>query len=469
MSMQLRTSQRISELQDELKQLDEEGFASQITLLEEQCSELDLDIDEAKQLLQESNQKVSQQQDEVNAIEAKRHGAQGQLQTALSTKAALEALQQDASNTEDVLLDGIEKLWQQFSSNQTLAPCVEHAKDPVVAKSHDIQALLQNHAYLPSGIKVFTDKAFVSTARSGSLAHALLIEPSTNESSTQRVPAFFNDIYLCSNDDALAETIESAFVSVLDKEDEPEGIAKGFTSAISPSGLWASSQWVVKPGEASDGALQRANKIKGLVDSIEETESLIDEIEHSLERAKQALEQSVAQKQAIQSALGEKENQRAQIKNKLSLLEMQQEQQSTRTAKLNDELAKQELMLAKEEEQLAQLSEKLELQEAQILEHEVHIDDVNAKRDANERTTSELRALVDTLTSQNHELALKKQQLENHQNLYSQQVTRNLQQREEYIKNKERLQKELTQLTSPEEIQEAELQSQSGIRTAEKC
>ncbi|AFT74555.1 chromosome segregation protein SMC [Alteromonas macleodii] len=459
MSMQLRTSQRISELQDELKQLDEEDFASQITLLEEQCSELDFDIDEAKQLLQESNQKVSQQQGEVNAIEAKRRDTQGQLQTALSTKAALEALQQDASNNEDVTLDGIEKLWQQFSSNQALAPCVEsilqHTKDPVVAKSHDIQALLQNHAYLPSGIKVFTDKAFVSTAKSGSLAHALLTESSTNESSTQRVPAFFNDIYLCSNDDELAETIESAF----NNDDEPEGLAKGFTSAISPSGLWASSQWVVKPGEASDGALQRANKIKGLVDSIQESESLIDEIEHSVECAKQALEQSEAQKQAIQSALGEKENQRAQIKNKLSLLEMQQEQQSTRTAKLNDELAKQELMLAKEEEQLAQLSEKLELQEAQILEHEVHIDDVNAKRDANERTTSELRALVDTLTSQNHELALKKQQLENHQNLYSQQVTRNLQQREEYIKNKERLQKELTQLTSPEEIQEAELQS----------
>ncbi|MCZ4238689.1 chromosome segregation protein SMC [Alteromonas macleodii] len=459
MSMQLRTSQRISELQDELKQLDEEDFASQITLLEEQCSELDFDIDEAKQLLQESNQKVSQQQGEVNAIEAKRRDTQGQLQTALSTKAALEALQQDASNNEDVTLDGIEKLWQQFSSNQALAPCVEsilqHTKDPVVAKSHDIQALLQNHAYLPSGIKVFTDKAFVSTAKSGSLAHALLTESSTYESSTQRVPAFFNDIYLCSNDDELAETIESAF----NNDDEPEGLAKGFTSAISPSGLWASSQWVVKPGEASDGALQRANKIKGLVDSIQESESLIDEIEHSLECAKQALEQSEAQKQAIQSALGEKENQRAQIKNKLSLLEMQQEQQSTRTAKLNDELAKQELMLAKEEEQLAQLSEKLELQEAQILEHEVHIDDVNAKRDANERTTSELRALVDTLTSQNHELALKKQQLKNHQNLYSQQVTRNLQQREEYIKNKERLQKELTQLTSPEEIQEAELQS----------
>ena len=139
MSMQLRTSQRISELQDELKQLDEEDFASQITLLEEQCSELDFDIDEAKQLLQESNQRVSQQQGEVNAIEAKRRDTQGQLQTALSTKAALEALQQDASNNEDVTLDGIEKLWQQFSSNQTLAPCVESIynmqKTPLLPKA----------------------------------------------------------------------------------------------------------------------------------------------------------------------------------------------------------------------------------------------------------------------------------------------------------------------------------------------
>ncbi|WP_334060515.1 chromosome segregation protein SMC [Alteromonas sp. S005] len=457
MSMQLRTSQRISELQDELKQLDDEDYSSQIALLNEQGNELDFDIDEGKQAVQAASETVQKQHAEVQVIEAKRRQALGQLQTAQSTKSALEALQQDASNSENVQLEGIEKLWQQFSSSQALAPCIEailqHAKDPVVAKSYPVKELLKNKSRLPTGIKVYTESVLTGSANVGSLAHALLTELGGSNTSPAQVPAFFDDIYLCEDDEDLASRVKR----LSDTETKRNG--KDFSSVISPSGLWASSHWVVKPGEVNDGALQRANKIKVLTDDIVAIESLIEEVEYSIEEAKQSLEVSEAHKHSAQNALAEKENQRAQIKNKLSLLEMQQEQQSSRSAKLNDELAKQELMLAKEEEQLAQLSEKLELQEAQILEYEVHIDEVNAKREENERTTSELRASVDSLTSQNHELALKKQQLENHQNLYSQQVTRNLEQREEYIKNKERLQKELAHLTSPEEIQEAELQS----------
>ena len=137
---------------------------------------------------------------------------------------------------------------------------------------------------------------------------------------------------------------------------------------------------------------------------------------------------------------------------------MQYEQQSERTQKLQSELDKQQALLSKEEEQLAQLSEKLELEEAQILEHEAHIDEVNNKREQNERFVSELRSVVETLTSQNHELALKRQQLENHRNLYEQQVTRNKQQREEYAATEARLQHELTQLLSPQDKQNAELQ-----------
>ncbi|WP_394220382.1 chromosome segregation protein SMC [Alteromonas gracilis] len=448
MSMQLRTSQRISELHEELKQLDNEDFSSQIALLEGQREELSIEIEDAQRALQTAIETVLQQESEAKSIEASLREALGQLQTAKSTKAALEALQQDASSNDDVLLEGIEKLWQQFSSSQTLARCVEcilqHSNDPVVAKSHGIQALLQNSESLPSGIKVFTNAAFITNAKAGSLAQALLRERS-QASSTSRVPAFFNDIFLCKDNDDLARTCEN--------------LGTGFTSAISPTGLWAGAQWIVRPGEVSDGAVQRANKIQALVGEINAKESLIDEVNNAFERVQHTLTESEAQKQSQQQRVREKENQLSQIKNKLSLLEMQQEQQSTRSVKLNDELAKQELMLAKEEEQLAQLSEKLELQEAQILEHEVHIDDVNTKRESIERNTAELRALVDSLTSQNHALALKKQQLDNHQNLYSQQVTRNLQQREEYIKSKERLKQELNQLVSPEEVQAAELQS----------
>ena len=479
MSMQLRTSQRISELNDELTQLDDEDYASQIALVVGQSEEISAQIDEDSDKIISISELENEQESLVQAQQSKLRTVQGELQTAQSTKSALEALQQDAMSSEDIVLEGVEKLWQQFSSGAALAPCVEsilqHVKDPVVAKSHGIYDLLSQIESVPSGVKVFTGEAFVTNAKPGTLADALLREegaPTPN----RRVPAIFNDIYLCYDDDELIQLIGNC---ALHKEGNQAGKAhngtgelrgkesqgwdnsriNGCASVISPTGLWASSQWVVRPGKANDGALQRANKIQALSESILVSESVLDEVNMSLNAAQHALTATKAQKQALQSALSEKENQLTQFKNKLSLLEMQQAQQSTRAEKLNQELSKQKQMLAKEEEQLSQLSEKLELQEAQILEHEVHIDEVNSKRESNERNTTELRARVDNLTSQNHELALKKQQLENHQNLYSQQVSRNLQQRDEYIKNKDRLTKELAQLTSPQEIQEAELQT----------
>lgn len=479
MSMQLRTSQRISELNDELTQLDDEDYASQIALVVGQSEEISAQIDEDSDKIISISELENEQESLVQAQQSKLRTVQGELQTAQSTKSALEALQQDAMSSEDIVLEGVEKLWQQFSSGAALAPCVEsilqHVKDPVVAKSHGIYDLLSQIESVPSGVKVFTGEAFVTNAKPGTLADALLREegaPTPN----RRVPAIFNDIYLCDDDNELIQLIGNC---ALHKEGNQAGKAhngpgelrgkeslgrdnsriKGCASVISPTGLWASSQWVVRPGKANDGALQRANKIQALSESILLSESVLDEVNMSLNTAQHALTATKAQKQALQSALSEKENQLTQFKNKLSLLEMQQAQQSTRAEKLNQELSKQKQMLAKEEEQLSQLSEKLELQEAQILEHEVHSDEVNSKRESNERNTTELRARVDNLTSQNHELALKKQQLENHQNLYSQQVSRNLQQRDEYIKNKDRLTKELAQLTSPQEIQEAELQT----------
>ncbi|QDG34834.1 chromosome segregation protein SMC [Alteromonas mediterranea] len=479
MSMQLRTSQRISELNDELTQLDDEDYASQIALVVGQSEEISAQIDEDSDKVISISELENEQESLVQAQQSKLRTVQGELQTAQSTKSALEALQQDAMSSEDIVLEGVEKLWQQFSSGAALAPCVEsilqHVKDPVVAKSHGIYDLLSQIESVPSGVKVFTGEAFVTNAKPGTLADALLREegaPTPN----RRVPAIFNDIYLCDDDNELIQLIGNC---ALHKEGDQAGGAyngpgelrgkesqgwhnsrvNGCASVISPTGLWASSQWVVRPGKANDGALQRANKIQVLSESILLSESVLDEVNMSLNAAQHALTATKAQKQALQSALSEKENQLTQFKNKLSLLEMQQAQQSTRAEKLNQELSKQKQMLAKEEEQLSQLSEKLELQEAQILEHEVHIDEVNSKRESNERNTTELRARVDNLTSQNHELALKKQQLENHQNLYSQQVSRNLQQRDEYIKNKDRLTKELAQLTSPQEIQEAELQT----------
>ena len=165
-----------------------------------------------------------------------------------------------------------------------------------------------------------------------------------------------------------------------------------------------------------------------------------------------------AQQQQALLQLTENNNAALQIKNQISLLTMRVEQNAERYQKLHDEIEKQQTLFNEEEAQITQLSATLELQEAKIEEQQAFIENINSERESQERLCEEAKALVEQLVSKKHELALKCQQLENHQTLHLQQVTRNKKQREEYAENKLRLEEELKQLLAPQERQDAELQ-----------
>ena len=450
MSMQLRTSQRISELKDELAQLDDDDVALQLEALNEQVEELAHTMDIAREEVDSKYASTEDAKMQLKHIENNIAELQGQWQTTFSTKSALEALQQDAlqlaSQRVAQELDGIAPLWQSIRTPVELAPCVEavlsQLREPCVANIHSINDLLANAATLPAGVPLFSSQTFIKDAREGTLASALLLH-------NDAVPALFNEIDLFESDSELNHAL--ADLSLVENNTQ--------RSVLSKSGLWASAQWILKPGELNDGALQRANKINMLSAKLQELDAQKLVLQEDEDKKAQLCEQLSAELAEKQRHLQTLENTQSQLNNKVSLLVMQQEQYASRSAKLTSELDKQTLLLAKEEEQLAQLSEKLELEEAQILEHEVHIEEVQTKRESIERNVAELRALSDTLTSQNHELALKKQQLENHQTMYSQQLERNKLQREDYLQSIARFQQELEQLTAPQEIQDAELQN----------
>jgi chromosome segregation protein len=449
MSMQLRTSQRISELHEELKQLDSEDFSTQIAEIEAQAEEAENVVEDNRASLEKESHLAEKNAAALKHLEAKLRETEGQYQTISSTIEALNALQKDDIENNDATLQGVDKLWQHLSTPPQLAKCVEsilnHMNQPMVALSHSTHDLLSNLVALPNGNKVFTKPSFTTEARAGSLCEALLPHNTA-------VPSFFNDVMLCESDQEITR-----MVAELEKGNIKAGM-RGFDSVISLDGLWLGKDWIIKPGALNDGVIQRANKIASLETQRETLFVLQEDIAGQVETAQGELATSEERKTRLQKSLNESESTLLQLKNKLSLVVMQYEQQSERTQKLQSELDKQQALLSKEEEQLAQLSEKLELEEAQILEHEAHIDEVNNKREQNERFVSELRSVVETLTSQNHELALKRQQLENHRNLYEQQVTRNNQQHEEYAATEARLQHELTQLLSPQDKQNAELQ-----------
>ena len=112
------------------------------------------------------------------------------------------------------------------------------------------------------------------------------------------------------------------------------------------------------------------------------------------------------------------------------------------------------------------MSERLAIAEAQILEHEVRVDDVQRERESVEQKVAALRASVEQLTQEKHELALKVQQLENHQKLYQEQVTRNNQQWHTYEKRIKNLQTEQRNLHAPKAEQDHELQKLLSKREA---
>ena len=465
MSVQLRTSQRISDIQQELAQAENEDYEEQSALLDAQLEEAEINQSEQKDAIHDI------EQDELLALNTLKQrvseldSVKGKWQSIQSSYMALSALQSDASRqfgNDDSKDDGgkdshdskdnhdskekiAETLWQSMSAPERLAPCIEvilnQLNQPLLANQNDISALYEASSALPNGVRIYTHDVFITNAHTGTLAHALL-----EQKQNKKVPGFLNDIFLC-------ETESELFSANTQQKLKDTG-----KSAISLTGLWCGANWIVKPGDIEDGVLQRANKLSQLELELVELEQAKSVCIDAVEREEQNLNQLREAKQRLQSSIMESEGALQQLKNARSLIDMQQQQQQARSKKLYDELSSQQVLHKDEEAQLEQLSEDLAVHEAQLIESEDYMSGVVEKRELAERNLNELRGQVEMLTSTKHELALKKQQLDNHQQLYREQVTRNESQMSEYAETTARLKDELSKLTSPQELQHEELQ-----------
>ena len=257
------------------------------------------------------------------------------------------------------------------------------------------------------------------------------------------LPEAFNHILLCeTNDDALQ------LVTSLE-----EG-----QTVLSQEGVWCAKDWVVRGGEVENSVLHRATKLAELNEKLNFTENELMLAQTKVEDANELVGRNVEQTNSVKLAFENLTNTLVQHTNAMNVLVMQNEQLAARSTKLKDELNKQNVMLNKEEAQLASLSEQLEINEAQLSEYEAQVNDAQINREKLDNKVAQLRSKVESLTQQAHEMALKVQQLESHQNLYTQQVTRNQQQLADYQLRQVTLHKELADLSAPQAVQKVQLQ-----------
>ena len=438
MNMQLRTSQRISELNDELSQLDTDDITDRISMLNAQIDEAEVQVSEALEQYNDTKEALKSSQQALAQVETMHRELDGERQSLQSTIAALSALQDDAATGNTEVHSDLQLLWQQLNVPEHLNDCVEtvlrYWHQPYIAGSLEIDDLVNQITLLPMGGRVFAQSAFTDKKQPNTLAAAL---------QNKRVPEAFNHILLCkTNADAL----------------DMVGTLQNTMSVLSEEGLWCAKDWVVRGGEVENSVLHRASKLADLSEKLNHIEDNIALAQAKVEEVNVLVSRNAEQSDHAKLTYENLKNTLVQHTNAMSVLVMQNEQLAARSTKLKDELNKQNVMLSKEEAQLVTLSEQLEIHEAQLLEYEDRVSEAQNNREQFDNKVAQLRSKVESLTHQAHEMALKVQQLESHQNLYAQQVTRNQQQLTDYQSRRDTLSKELTDLSAPQAVQKVQLQ-----------
>lgn len=439
-SMQMRTTQRIAELDDDLNDGQYAGLVEQhehqravASIAAEKTHIAETDVTLTDTLLREKRQLLEEKNSQLK-------NSENDLQEQRSSLAALVALQELAEADASQLPDGILALWQAIEVKPGYETLMENMvtwlNDPAVANEYTIETLLASAPHLPSGRRLFPMVQQCNPIK-GTLADCV---------KGSYVPHFFNFIEVVS-------TLSEAEARLPDLAD---GV-----SVATLSGEWLSRDWFIRGTEEAEvqGAIARKAKIVSLEGSIEIlSERVYTDLQDrnfaaaAVEQVERQLEEK---RQAYVNAIADKREQ----ENKLSVLVSQMNQYRQRQQKLAEEKRKQCEQLEREEIQLASTAEQLEVLEAELAE--VQEEDIvsHHKREQLEREASEARQRVDQEKSRLHQLALTVQQQQSQREMYQQQVTRNQQQAAEYAARKTELEKEKQLLSQPLAINEAQLQA----------
>ena len=174
MNMQLRTSQRISELNDELSQLDTDDITDRISMLNAQIDEAEVQVSEALEQYNDTKEALKGSQQALAQVETMHRELDGERQSLQSTIAALSALQDDAATGYAEVHSDLQLLWQQLNVPENLNDCVEtvlrYWHQPYIASSLEINDLVNHIPLLPMGGRVFAQSAFTDVKQPNTLA-----------------------------------------------------------------------------------------------------------------------------------------------------------------------------------------------------------------------------------------------------------------------------------------------------------
>lgn len=437
-SMQLRTTQRIGELNDELTALDDDTLSER---LEEAQAEQELAAE--KSAIAEDEVIISK--DALNAASelyqtatAAQAGCQRELDQAASRFAALEALQELAEAEAGELPEGVALLWKSINVKPGFEALIEKVtvwlNNPLVAAEFPVETLIASAEHFPQGHRILplhTDRP----PAEGTLASCL---------NDGYIPSLFYRIRLVA-DLAAARTLLPA-------------LAAG-ESVVTETGEWLSADWLLRGTvqEDSAGALQRHAQMAQLQSEIDSLSEQLAELQFQADSAAEEKTRAEEHLEITRQAQVRSAQQQQQAAHQVAMLKQEVAQLALRQQKIRDELTRQKQTLAGDDEQLDTLTAQLEVLEMQLMDAEEEEQNASSERERFEHEQQDARQSAEQQKSRKHQLELSVQQQRNQQQLYREQVTRNQAQLAEYRQREDALTQEKQSLSQPMAMHEAQL------------
>ncbi|MBT0586506.1 chromosome segregation protein SMC [Alteromonas oceanisediminis] len=438
MSMQLRTQQRMTEIEQELSFLDHEERVRERAQAKIESNTLAQQRDEASDAYEAACSQRVDLQAKHDALKVSEQQISARQQRFSAEIEGLKSLQDDLSDKTSAALksQGFTQVWQQLAIEKGFERLFDRVAEQwneafVIESEHEFYAQAKS-ASVPM---VSFNSAWTSHKVEGSLAQRV-----TNE----RVPSQLNHILV-------ADSAEAA--RAVQKRLEPH------QSVISEEGPWLGVDWLRQLTVSAPGKAVRSARIAECEMLLAEADQEKAVLEQQLKAAIADLADNAALCRDTAEAVEKAKHAFLQAQNRVSMLTMQIEQQSSREKRLQDDLVEQKRLLAKEQQQLDALSARVADVEERLLDFEAEQLHYEKSREQCEAAVTDARSQLEHIKSELHRQTLSLQQLHN-------ELTRLKEKHESlstvHTERKERLQKieqEQAKLLLPSEQQQDEIEA----------
>ncbi|MCC2637319.1 MAG: chromosome segregation protein [Moraxellaceae bacterium] len=452
-----RSRERVERLEAERKSLVAGPLADEVAVLNEQISEVELELEAAQEKSDATAAGISSQRDRNNQLHNECDGLKSRQQALKGREASLFALQQAALGQTGGVLAWLEG--QGLSDQPRLADKLqvhdgwERAVETVLGPHlqavcvESLDAISSKMAGLGKGSVTLLEARAVTSATD------LTGTPLASYVHSLEASSLLAGVYACAE---LADAME------LREHLKPH------ESVVTRDGIWLGPNWlrVIREDDAESGVLARKQELARVVAELDEIEAILGERQEELDSGREGLRALELQREDVQRELSQLNRRRGDVQAQLGAKQVRLEQFNARSSRIEKEMEDVQAQQRLDQEQVSEarlvLEEALEVMGRDAARRDELLRERDLAREALDQARQKTRADRDAA----HQVALTMQALRTRETSLAQSISRLQEQLAQFIERRETLQESLLELENPGGEYQLQLEELLGQRVA---